>query len=36
MVIFSNIVLFFRSLCILVIGVGIMQGRQEFVEDEAA
>ena len=35
-VIFSNIVLFFGSLCILVIGVGIMQGRQEFVGEEAA
>ena len=31
----SNIVLFFGSLCILVIGVGIMQGRQEFVGEEA-
>ena len=31
----SNIVLFFGSLCILVIGVGIMQGRKEFVGDEA-
>lgn len=32
----SNIVLFFGSLCILVIGVGIMKGRQEFVGEEAA
>ena len=31
----SNIVLFFGSLCILVIGVGIIQGRQEFVGEEA-
>ena len=31
----SNIVLFFGSLCILVIGVGIMKGRKEFVGDEA-
>ena len=33
--VFSNIVLFFGSLCILVIGVGIMNGRQEFVGEEA-
>lgn len=32
----SNIVLFFGSLCILVIGIGIMQGRPEFVGEEAA
>lgn len=32
----SNIVLFFGSLCILVIGVGIMRGRREFVGEEAA
>ena len=32
----SNVVLFFGSLCILIIGVGIMQGRQEFVGEEAA
>ena len=32
----SNIVLLFGSLCILVIGVGIMKGRQEFVGEEAA
>ena len=32
----SNIVLFFGSLCILVIGVGIMQGRREFVGEEEA
>ena len=32
----SNVVLFFGSICILVIGVGIKQGRQEFVGDEAA
>ena len=32
----SNIVLFFGSFCILAIGVGIMQGRREFVGDEAA
>ena len=31
----SNIVLFFGSICILVIGLGIMKGRQEFVGDEA-
>lgn len=31
--VFSNIVLFFGSLCILVIGVGMMQGRKEFVGD---
>ncbi len=34
--IFSNLVLFFGSFCILVIGVGIMQGRREFVGEEAA
>ena len=34
--VFSNIVLFFGSLCILVIGVGIMKGRQEFVGEEEA
>ena len=34
--VFSNIVLFFGSICILVIGVGVMQGRREFVGDEAA
>ena len=34
--VFSNVVLFFGSLCILVIGVGIMQGRQEFVGEEAS
>ncbi len=33
--VFSNIVLFFGSICILVIGVGIMNGRKEFVGDEA-
>ena len=33
---FSNIVLLFGSLCILVIGVGIIQGRREFVGEEAA
>ena len=32
----SNIVLFFGSFCILAIGVGIKQGRREFVGDEAA
>ncbi len=32
----SNIVLFFGSLCILVIGVGIMKGRREFVGEEDA
>ena len=32
----SNGVLFFGSLCIVVIGVGIMQGRREFVGEEAA
>ena len=32
----SNIVLFFGSLCILVIGVGIKQGRRELVGEEAA
>ena len=32
----SNTVLLFGSLCILVIGIGIMQGRQEFVGEEAA
>ncbi|MDE2861757.1 MAG: hypothetical protein OYI31_03950 [Chloroflexota bacterium] len=32
----SNIVLFFGSLCILAIGVGIMKGRREFVGEEAA
>ncbi len=32
----SNVVLLFGSLCILVIGVGIMQGRREFVGEEAA
>ena len=32
----SSIVLFFGSICILVIGLGIMQGRQEFVGEEAA
>ena len=32
----SNIVLFFGSLCIVAIGVGIMKGRQEFVGEEAA
>lgn len=32
----SNLVLFFGSICILVIGVGIKQGRREFVGDEAA
>ena len=31
----SNVVLFFGSICILAIGVGIMQGRQEFVGEEA-
>ena len=36
LVIFSNVVLIFGSLCILIIGVGIMQGRQEFVGEEAA
>jgi len=34
--IFSNGVLFFGSLCILIIGIGIMKGRQEFVGEEAA
>ena len=32
----SNIVLFFGSICILVIGLGILQGRQEFVGAETA
>ena len=32
----SNGVLLFGSLCILVIGAGIMQGRREFVGEEAA
>ena len=32
----SIVVLFFGSICILVIGVGIKQGRREFVGDEAA
>lgn len=32
----SNIVLFFGSICILVIGLGIMQGRREFVGEETA
>ena len=32
----SNAVLVFGSICILVIGVGIMRGRQEFVGEEAA
>ena len=32
----SSIVLFFGSLCILIIGVGIMQRRQEFVGEEEA
>lgn len=32
----SNVVLFFGSLCIVVIGVGIMQGRRAFVGEEAA
>ena len=32
----SNGVLLFGSLCILVIGVGIMRGRQEFVGEESA
>ena len=32
----SNIVLFFGSICILVIGLGILQGRQEFVGEETA
>ncbi len=32
----SNFVLFFGSLCILVIGVGIKQGRREFVGEEDA
>ena len=32
----SNFVLFFGSLCILVVGLGIMQGRQEFVGEEAS
>ncbi|MDE2901387.1 MAG: hypothetical protein OXN15_10290 [Chloroflexota bacterium] len=35
-IVFSNIVLLFGSLCILVIGVGIMQDREEFVGEEAA
>ncbi len=35
-VVFSNVVLLFGSICILVIGFGIMQGRQEFVGEEAA
>ena len=34
--VFSNIVFFFGSLCILVIGVGAMNGREEFVGEEAA
>ena len=32
----GNLVLFFGSFCILVIGIGIMQGRREFVGEEAA
>ncbi|MCY4529689.1 MAG: hypothetical protein OXD46_11745 [Chloroflexi bacterium] len=32
----SNIVLFFGSFCIFIIGVGIKQGRREFVGDEDA
>ncbi len=32
----SNIVLYFGSLCILVIAKGILQGRREYVGDEAA
>ncbi len=32
--VFSSIVLFFGSLCILIIGVGIMKGHQEFVGEE--
>lgn len=32
----SNAVLFFGSLCILIIGKGILKGRREFVGDEAA
>ena len=32
----SNAVLLFGSLCILVIGIGIIQGRREFVGDKAA
>ena len=32
----SNSVLLFGSLCILVIGIGIIKGRQEFVGEEAA
>ena len=32
----SNAVLLFGSLCIIVIGVGIMKGRQEFVGEETA
>lgn len=32
----SNFVLFFGSLCIVVIGVGIMRGRRAFVGEEAA
>jgi hypothetical protein len=35
-IVFSNIVLLFGSLCILVFGIAIMQGREEFVGDEAA
>ena len=31
----SNVVLLFGSICILIIGVGIMQGRREFVGEEA-
>lgn len=34
--IFATSVLFFGSVCILVMGIGIMQGRQEFVGEEAA
>lgn len=32
----SNLLLLFASLCIVVIAVGIMQGRREFVGDDAA
>lgn len=32
----SNVLLLFASVCILVIAVGIMQGRREFVGDDAA
>lgn len=35
-IVFSNIVLLFGSLCILVFAIGIMQGREEFVGEEAA